>query len=98
MAMQKMSQLTHGLPTLGNLSNISNNLQHLSNTLPAMPNVSLPNKLFQQKTLHDLIKGLRANKDAEAQYVADCLAEIREELKSDQATVKATAVAKLTYV
>jgi hypothetical protein len=93
-----MSQLTQGLPNLGNLSNISNNLQHLSNTLPAMPNVTLPNKLFQQKTLHDLIKGLRAHKDSEAQYVADCLAEIREELKSDQASVKGAAVAKLTYV
>eukprot|EP00123_Amoebidium_parasiticum_P017258 comp23772_c0_seq1/m.41199 comp23772_c0_seq1/g.41199 ORF comp23772_c0_seq1/g.41199 comp23772_c0_seq1/m.41199 type:complete len:1254 (-) comp23772_c0_seq1:650-4411(-) len=56
-----------------------------------------PPKLWQ-KSLNDLIRGLRANKGNEAQFLAESVAEIREELKSDSATSKATAVSKLTYL
>ena len=89
-------QVAQGLSNIQvpNLSNLSTNLPNMPN-MPNMP--QLPNKLFT-KNLHDLIKGLRAHKDAEAQYVADCLAEIKEELKSDSNVTKANAVAKLTYV
>lgn len=67
----------------------------LSHNLPSMPNVAMPKF---NKNLTDLIKGLRAHKDSEPQYVADCLAEIKDELKSDSTITKANAVAKLTYV
>ncbi|KAG5462379.1 MAG: hypothetical protein BJ554DRAFT_5301 [Olpidium bornovanus] len=51
-----------------------------------------------QKSLTDLIRGVRANKKNEAQYIATCFEEIRRELKQNDPDVKAQAVSKLTYV
>lgn len=51
-----------------------------------------------EKSLTDLIRGIRANKKNEQKYIAACLQEIRNEVKSNDLDVKATAVAKLTYV
>ena len=51
-----------------------------------------------EKTLTDLIRGIRANKKNEQKYIAACLQEIRQEVKSNDPDVKATAISKLTYV
>eukprot|EP00124_Ichthyophonus_hoferi_P000102 Ihof_evm22s3 gene=Ihof_evmTU22s3 len=50
------------------------------------------------KSLGDLIRGLRSNKGNEAQYLAEVLTEIKEELRSESATTKAVAISKLTYL
>ncbi len=51
-----------------------------------------------EKSLTDLIRGIRANKGSEAKFVADCVDEIKTELKSENMTIKAQAVSKLAYV
>ncbi|KAL1117189.1 hypothetical protein AAG570_004516 [Ranatra chinensis] len=50
------------------------------------------------KNLTDLVRGIRNNKDNEAKYIAQCIEEIKQELRQDNLAVKATAVAKLTYL
>ncbi|XP_024214553.1 AP-3 complex subunit delta-1 [Halyomorpha halys] len=50
------------------------------------------------KNLTDLVRGIRNNKDNEAKYIAQCIDEIKQELRQDNLAVKATAVAKLTYL
>lgn len=51
-----------------------------------------------ERTLQDLIRGLRANKQDEAKFIAKAVDEIRQEIKSDDMELKAAAVLKLTYV
>lgn len=50
------------------------------------------------KNLTDLVRGIRNNKDNEAKFIAQCIEEIKQELRQDNISVKATAVAKLTYL
>ncbi|XP_058834592.1 AP-3 complex subunit delta isoform X2 [Topomyia yanbarensis] len=50
------------------------------------------------KNLTDLVRGIRNNKDNEAKYIAQCMEEIKQELRQDNSNVKANAVAKLTYL
>ncbi|XP_053682743.1 AP-3 complex subunit delta [Sabethes cyaneus] len=50
------------------------------------------------KNLTDLVRGIRNNKDNEAKYIAQCMEEIKLELRQDNINVKANAVAKLTYL
>ncbi|XP_065083862.1 AP-3 complex subunit delta-like [Ochlerotatus camptorhynchus] len=50
------------------------------------------------KNLTDLVRGIRNNKDNEAKYIAQCMEEIKQELRQDNINVKANAVAKLTYL
>ncbi|XP_034841147.1 AP-3 complex subunit delta isoform X1 [Maniola hyperantus] len=50
------------------------------------------------KNLTDLVRGIRNNKDNEAKYIAQCMEEIKIELRQDNIGVKANAVAKLTYL
>lgn len=50
------------------------------------------------KNLTDLVRGIRNNKDNEAKYIAQCIEEIKQELRQENLAVKATAVAKLTYL
>ncbi|XP_077981677.1 AP-3 complex subunit delta-1-like isoform X2 [Glandiceps talaboti] len=50
------------------------------------------------KDLQDLVRGIRKNKDSEAKYIAQCIDEIKVELKQDNVAVKANAVSKLTYL
>uniref|UniRef100_U5EX37 AP-3 complex subunit delta n=1 Tax=Corethrella appendiculata TaxID=1370023 RepID=U5EX37_9DIPT len=50
------------------------------------------------KSLADLVRGIRNNKDNEAKYIAQCIEEIKLELKQDNTGVKSNAVAKLTYL
>lgn len=50
------------------------------------------------KNLTDLVRGIRNNKDNEGKYIAQCMEEIKIELRQDNIAVKANAVAKLTYL
>ncbi|KAF7307227.1 AP-3 complex subunit delta [Mycena indigotica] len=51
-----------------------------------------------ERTLQDLIRGLRANKKDESQFIAKAVDEIRKEIKGDDMELKAGAVLKLTYL
>lgn len=51
-----------------------------------------------ERTLQDLIRGLRANKKDENKFIAKAVDEIRNEIKSEDMELKAGAVLKLTYV
>ncbi|KAI7881383.1 hypothetical protein K492DRAFT_161622 [Lichtheimia hyalospora FSU 10163] len=51
-----------------------------------------------EKSLTDLIRGIRANKKNEQKYIQVCLQEIRNEVKSNDVDVKGVAIAKLTYL
>lgn len=50
------------------------------------------------KNMTDLVRGIRNNKDNEAKYIAQCLEEIKQELRQYNLSVKANAVLKLTYL
>lgn len=50
------------------------------------------------KNLHDLVRGIRNHKENEAKYIAECIDEIKLELKQDNMAVKANAINKLCYV
>ena len=51
-----------------------------------------------KKSLTELVRGIRANKKNEYQYICKCIQEIKEELKQVNKRVKVIAVQKLTYV
>eukprot|EP00118_Oscarella_pearsei_P003393 m.14139 g.14139 ORF g.14139 m.14139 type:complete len:1230 (+) comp25546_c0_seq1:46-3735(+) len=51
-----------------------------------------------EKSLHDLVRGIRNNKQNEARYIAGCIDDIKNELRQESKNVKATAVAKLIYL
>ncbi|VDK84565.1 unnamed protein product [Litomosoides sigmodontis] len=53
---------------------------------------------FFDKSLADLIRGIRNNKDNEARYIAACIHEIKMELRQDSVFVKANAIEKLSYL
>ncbi|KAL3868900.1 hypothetical protein ACJMK2_041656 [Sinanodonta woodiana] len=50
------------------------------------------------KNMQDLVRGIRNHKDNEAKYVAECIDEIKQELRQDNIAVKANAVSKLAYL
>lgn len=51
-----------------------------------------------EKTLPDLIRGIRANKKNEQEYIVKSIDEIRKELKTDDMAIKTVAISKLNYV
>ncbi|TPX42933.1 hypothetical protein SeMB42_g03760 [Synchytrium endobioticum] len=51
-----------------------------------------------EKTLTDLIRGLRAHKRNEAEYIASCLEEIRQQVRRNDPDIKAMAVSKLAHL
>lgn len=51
-----------------------------------------------EKSLQDMVKGLRNAKGETAAFIAACVKEIKEELKSRDMTIKAQAVQKMTCV
>lgn len=51
-----------------------------------------------ERTLQDLIRGLRANKKDESRFIAQAVDEIRREIKNKDMELKAGAVLKLTYL
>jgi len=54
-------------------------------------------RLFD-KNQSDLVRGIRNNKDNEHKYITQCIEEIKEELKQDNLSIKANAIAKLNYL
>ncbi|OQV21099.1 AP-3 complex subunit delta-1 [Hypsibius exemplaris] len=54
-------------------------------------------RLFD-KSLTDLVRGIRNNRDNEARYIAQCMDEIKLELKQDNIAVKTNAIEKLAYL
>lgn len=57
----------------------------------------LQHKMFE-KTLPDLVKGIRAAKNAEGKFVQQAILEIRAEVQQPDIRTKANAVEKLIYV
>jgi hypothetical protein len=51
-----------------------------------------------EKSLNELIKGIRAHKGSEAKYIDAAIADCRKEVKSKDPDIKAKAVLKLAYV
>lgn len=51
-----------------------------------------------EKTLQDLVKGIRSAKGDVNVYISQCMQEIKTELKSTDQFVKAQAIRKLTYL
>ncbi|KAF2454978.1 armadillo-type protein [Lineolata rhizophorae] len=51
-----------------------------------------------EKSLYDLIRGLRNHKGNEREYIQASIRECRKEIKSQDMDVKATALLKLTYL
>lgn len=51
-----------------------------------------------ERTLQDLIRGLRANKQDESKFISLAIEEIRREVRSKDMELKAGAILKLTYV
>ena len=51
-----------------------------------------------EKTLTDLIKGIRAHKGSEAKYIDASIGDCRKEIKSRDLEIKAQAILKLAYV
>src|SRR6267142_1153186 len=80
----KLSALRNGLLSVP--LHLRNRLDHLHPSL------------MWERTLQDLIRGLRANKKDDAKFIAQAVDEIRQEIRSKDMELKAGAVLKLTYV
>ncbi|KAF7620121.1 hypothetical protein AFLA_005435 [Aspergillus flavus NRRL3357] len=66
-------------------------------TLPGV-HMSAYSTIMFEKSLYDLIKGLRNHKGAEEDYIQECLRECKAEVKSQDMDKKATALLKLIYL
>lgn len=51
-----------------------------------------------EKSLYDLIRGLRNHKGKEREYIQESLRECRKEIRSNDMDLKATALLKITYL
>ena len=51
-----------------------------------------------EKSLYDLIRGLRNHKGNEREYIQESIRECRKEIKTQDMNLKATALLKLTYL
>jgi AP-3 complex subunit delta-1 len=51
-----------------------------------------------EKTLEDVVKGIRASKRDTALYISQCIAEIKTEINSSDMHAKANALQKLTFL
>ncbi|KAF2876105.1 armadillo-type protein [Massariosphaeria phaeospora] len=56
-----------------------------------------PANMFE-KSLYDLIRGLRNHKGSEKEYITESIKECRKEIRSNDMDLKATALMKLTYL
>lgn len=59
---------------------------------------AVSSNIWGQKSLVDLVRGIRGHKKDEGQYIAQCMQEIKEEIKQEDHTTKSSAVQKLTYL
>ena len=51
-----------------------------------------------EKSLQDLVKGIRSHKKESAKYISTCMAEIKQELRQTNPRLKAQAISKLVYL
>ena len=51
-----------------------------------------------EKTLTDVVTGIRASKRDTTKYISQCIAEIKTEISSQDMHVKANALQKLTFL
>jgi AP-3 complex subunit delta-1 len=51
-----------------------------------------------EKTLQDIVKGIRASKRDTSLYISQCIAEIKAEINSSDMYIKANALQKLTFL
>lgn len=51
-----------------------------------------------EKSLTDLVKGIRSNKKTESAYITACIKECRDEINQNDMDLKAQAILKLTYL
>ena len=51
-----------------------------------------------EKTLQDIVKGIRASRRDTALYISQCIAEIKAEINSNDMYIKANALQKLTFL
>lgn len=51
-----------------------------------------------EKTLTDLVRGIRACKRDTGSYISQCISEIKEEIKSTDLEVKTNALQKMTFL
>jgi AP-3 complex subunit delta-1 len=51
-----------------------------------------------EKSLYELIRGLRSHKGSEKEYIADSIKECRKEIRTNDMDLKSTALLKLTYL
>jgi len=51
-----------------------------------------------EKTLTDVVTGIRASKRDTPKYISQCIAEIKKEIHSSDMHVKANALQKLTFL
>eukprot|EP01147_Barroeca_monosierra_P010115 gene10115-2281_t len=51
-----------------------------------------------EKSLSDLIRGIRSHTEDEVKFISSCMDEIRKELAQPDLDIKATALAKLSYL
>lgn len=58
---------------------------------------SMADPLLFQKTLQDLIKGIRSHRKDPSAFISKGIAEIKTELRSSDAFVKAEAVSSCPY-
>lgn len=54
--------------------------------------------MFGEKTLTDVVKGIRASKRDTGLYISSCIGEIKTELQSSDLSVKSNALQKLTFL
>ena len=66
--------------------------------MPGLLSRSVAAATMFEKSLQDLVKGLRNTKGDTTAYVAKAIQEIKDESKSRDVTIKAQALQKLTYV
>ena len=65
----------------------------------SMPSLSLINTTVLNKSLSTMVKGIRGHKDrGELDYINKCINEVKEELATPYADVKAQALQKLIYL
>ncbi|KAI4659594.1 uncharacterized protein J4E79_006129 [Alternaria viburni] len=57
-----------------------------------------PIQVSFEKSLFDLIRGLRNHKGSEREYIAESIKECRKEIRTNDMDLKATALMKLTYL
>lgn len=58
----------------------------------------MPNAARFEKSLYDLIRGMRNHKGNEREYIQNCLKECRSEIRTQDLDLKATALLKLIYL